>query len=138
MNEEEFAEKVETITGNLAKMLIDKNRSYGGAALDPVRVFSKASPVEQIRARIDDKLSRIFRGDDTYEEDNDIVDLMGYLVLLVIAETNRQDVFGRTKQPDSVIEDDLREKAKSRCRLPDTSFKQSDMFDIFKPGEYLD
>lgn len=40
-------------------LLIEKNRKYGNSALNPVRVFSKASADEQILVRMDDKLSRI-------------------------------------------------------------------------------
>jgi hypothetical protein len=71
----------------LKAMLLLKNAAYGNAALDPVRVFSRADPVEQIRVRIDDKLSRLSRG---REVDDDVVlDLLGYLVLLRIATKDR-------------------------------------------------
>jgi chromosome segregation ATPase len=66
----------------LCAMLIKKNQSYGNSAFEPLRMFSKASTREQLLVRIDDKLSRLarsieFPGDDT------IVDLAGYLVLLL-------------------------------------------------------
>ena len=69
----------------IAVMLIDKNISYGDSALDPVRIFSKADPREQLHVRIDDKLNRLMKGTD-YPGDNDIDDLIGYLVLLKIAK----------------------------------------------------
>ena len=69
----------------LSNMLIEKNRSYGNSALDPVRVFSSADNIEQLNVRIDDKLSRMMRGKE-YRGDNDLDDLMGYLVLLSIAK----------------------------------------------------
>jgi hypothetical protein len=69
----------------IAQMLIEKNITYGDSALDPVRIFSKADPVEQLRVRIDDKLSRLMKGTE-YVGDNDIDDLIGYLVLLKIAK----------------------------------------------------
>lgn len=69
----------------IAQMLIDKNIAYGDSALDPVRIFSKVDPVEQLRVRIDDKLSRLMKGTE-YVGDNDIDDLIGYLVLLKIAK----------------------------------------------------
>jgi hypothetical protein len=60
-----------------------------GAVLDPVRLFSKASPVEQLLVRIDDKISRIARGDfsKVKEEDLKVVtkDLLGYLILIRVA-----------------------------------------------------
>jgi hypothetical protein len=80
----------------IAHMLIKKNIAYGNSALEPVRIFSKADPREQLHVRIDDKLSRIMRGTE-YIGDNDIDDLIGYLVLLKIAkakELNRQEVYG--------------------------------------------
>jgi len=45
-----------------------------------VRIFSKATPEEGLRIRIDDKLSRIARGDAAGEDT--ILDLAGYLILL--------------------------------------------------------
>ena len=75
---------------SIAQMLIEKNISYGDSALDPVRIFSKASPIEQLHVRIDDKLSRLMKGAEMVG-DNDIDDLIGYLILLKIAkEKNEQ------------------------------------------------
>lgn len=67
----------------IAEMLIEKNRAYGNSALQPVRVFSKASSEEQLLVRIDDKLSRLARGSAAGEDV--VADLIGYLVLLRIA-----------------------------------------------------
>jgi hypothetical protein len=69
----------------IAQMLIEKNIAYGDSALDPVRIFSKANPIEQLHVRIDDKLSRLMKGTD-YVGDNDIDDLIGYLILLKVAK----------------------------------------------------
>jgi hypothetical protein len=66
-------------------MLQEKNVAYGDSALDPVRIFSKSNAIEQLLVRIDDKLSRFARGKE-YPGDNDIDDLIGYLVLLKIAK----------------------------------------------------
>ena len=67
----------------LKAMLLEKNRKYGDSALNPCRVFSRANAVEQILVRIDDKLSRIRnrQGDD---DEDAVMDLAGYLVLLMI------------------------------------------------------
>lgn len=59
--------------------LLEKNKSYGGSVFDPVRIFSKVDIVEQINVRMDDKLSRLARGND-YGEDVE-KDLLGYLLL---------------------------------------------------------
>jgi len=69
----------------IAQMLIEKNISYGDSALDPVRIFSKANPIEQLHVRIDDKLSRLMKGTEMVG-DNDIDDLIGYLILLKLAK----------------------------------------------------
>lgn len=66
----------------LGEMLLEKNAAYGDSALNPLRVFSRADAAEQIRVRIDDKLSRLARGSDAGEDV--IGDLLGYLVLLVV------------------------------------------------------
>ena len=69
---------------SIARMLIGKNKAYGDSALSPLRVFSKASAQEQILVRIDDKLSRLSRGAAAGEDV--VLDLIGYLVLLRIAQ----------------------------------------------------
>ena len=66
------------------RILLAKNAAYGNSALQPVRIFSKADAIEQIRVRIDDKLSRIARGQAAGEDVT--LDLIGYLVLLRVAE----------------------------------------------------
>ena len=82
--ESRFDESVwDTLIG-IFFLLIEKNRKYGDSALNPVRIFSKASNIEQLHTRIDDKLSRIKNAQD--DEDEDVIaDLIGYLVLLTIA-----------------------------------------------------
>lgn len=72
------------VCNDMAWFLIDKNRAYGNSALDPVRIFSSSDNVEQLKVRIDDKLSRFARGGE-FPGDNDIDDLIGYLVLLKVA-----------------------------------------------------
>jgi hypothetical protein len=68
----------------LSAFLIKKNAAYGDSALDPVRIMSSADPAEQIRVRMDDKLSRLMRGS-TGGEDA-LKDLVGYWVLMRVAE----------------------------------------------------
>lgn len=79
-----FRRDVELTLSGIGEMLVSKNERYGNSALDPVRIFSRAETAEQIKVRIDDKLSRLARG--TGEETEDVeLDLLGYLVLLRIA-----------------------------------------------------
>lgn len=77
------ADQIDRECSALADMLKSKNAAYGNSALDPIRIFSQADAVEQIRVRIDDKLSRLKRGSAAGEDV--IIDLLGYLVLLRIA-----------------------------------------------------
>lgn len=79
-----FEQKLDAVLDSIRKMLLDKNRKYGNSALSPIRVFSKAEPLEQIAVRMDDKLSRIksAQGDDLEDAK---LDLIGYLVLEAIA-----------------------------------------------------
>lgn len=81
---EEFRNSVDSVLKLVRKTLLAKNRAYGNSALDPIRVFSKADPIEQLNVRIDDKLSRIVSGD---KSEDVTLDLIGYLVIKRIAET---------------------------------------------------
>jgi hypothetical protein len=74
------------VCDTIKELLLAKNKRYGDSALNPVRVFSKANPLEQLKVRIDDKLSRLKNAQD--DEDEDVVnDLLGYLVLYKIAQS---------------------------------------------------
>lgn len=76
---------------NLADMLISKNKAYGDSALSPRRIFSRSDAVEQIKVRIDDKLSRManMKSDVDAMGEDVCVDLLGYLILLRIAIKRR-------------------------------------------------
>ncbi len=74
---------IKGVLTDTAKLLKAKNKKYGNSALNPIRVFSSADSVEQIKVRIDDKLSRIANQNKNDDEDA-IKDLIGYLVLLTI------------------------------------------------------
>ncbi len=90
------ADLIRTECETIAGMLLEKNRAYGNSALNPVRVFSTADPVEQLRVRIDDKLSRLARG--SGDGEYTILDLIGYLVLLRIATRGSAQLFGNPEQ----------------------------------------
>ena len=67
-------------------LLLEKNRKYGNSALEPIRVFSAATTVEQLLVRIDDKLKRIrTMGIAVAPDEDTIKDLIGYLILLRVA-----------------------------------------------------
>ena len=73
----------------IKNLLLQKNEAYGDSALNPIRIFSSADSTEQIKVRIDDKLSRLKRGAAAGEDV--ITDLIGYLVLLKIANKKAAD-----------------------------------------------
>ena len=83
----ETQQKISDICDNIKTLLLAKNKAYGNSAIEPVRIFSKASPEEQILVRLDDKLSRIAKGSEFPGEDV-IDDTIGYLVLLKVVRNS--------------------------------------------------
>lgn len=78
-------EEIKIVCTEIQDMLVRKNESYGDSALNPVRIFSRVDAMEQLKVRLDDKLSRLSRGNgDDFSEDVEL-DLLGYLILLRIA-----------------------------------------------------
>ena len=76
--------KIAKACEEIKQMLLEKNRKYGNSVLEPVRIFSHSDNVEQIKVRIDDKLSRI-QSSQTDDTEDTLNDLIGYLILLKIA-----------------------------------------------------
>ena len=77
-------ERISDKCDSIKELLQLKNKNYGNSAIAPLRIFSKGDPIEGLLVRCDDKLSRIkttgFR--DTGEDQ--VIDLIGYLVLISI------------------------------------------------------
>ena len=97
----EFKSKIAAALLDIENMLCEKNAAYGNSALEPLRVFSRADSVEQLRVRVDDKLSRLARGGEVAGEDT-LLDLIGYLVLLLVAQ--RQAKPARPSFMDEVVD----------------------------------
>jgi len=76
--------KIEAVCTNLGNLLKAKNKAYGDSALSPKRIFSKSSGESSILSRIDEKISRIENSEELRK--NDVTDLTGYLILLLIAK----------------------------------------------------
>jgi hypothetical protein len=81
---EKFKKELRAVLDDDFNFLVEKNRQYGDSALDPLRIFSQASTKEQIFVRMDDKLSRIKRGDSKIEDN--FRDLRNYMNLLEVLE----------------------------------------------------
>ena len=88
-----------TVLDEIKEMLLEKNKRYGDSALNPVRIFSKADPLEGLRCRMDDKLSRI-RTMDPEDSEDAYLDLLGYLVLHRVAtmQLHRSPTLTLTRQ----------------------------------------
>lgn len=85
----ETQEEISKVCDEIKEMLIEKNRKYGDSALNPIRIFAKSDTVEQLKVRIDDKLNRFknMQQDDTEDVINDLI---GYLILLKVAEGSEE------------------------------------------------
>ena len=82
--------EITAVCTEILDLLLEKNRKYGDSALNPKRIFSKADAVEQIKVRLDDKISRLMNQQNDDDEDV-VMDLMGYLVLLRVALKRRKE-----------------------------------------------
>ena len=81
--QESVQDQIKIVLKNIGSLLIEKNRKYGNSAICPVRIFSRSDSEEQIKVRIDDKLTRISNHQN--DEDEDVyLDLVGYLILLMV------------------------------------------------------
>lgn len=76
------------VIDSIEQMLIDKNRKYGDAALNPQQTFASCDAIELINVRIDDKLNRIKNRQNDEDEDPEL-DLLGYLLLKQIAKLRK-------------------------------------------------
>ena len=79
-----FEKNLNSILNSIGKFLKEKNKRYGNSALEPSNMFFKGNSEEGLRIRIDDKLKRINNSDVLRK--NDIVDLIGYLIILCITK----------------------------------------------------
>ena len=84
MQEERFNELKDSVLNSVSEVLIEKNRKYGNAALEPIGLFYKGDSVTSIAIRIDDKISRVRNAEELRK--NDMFDLLGYGLLLGISQ----------------------------------------------------
>lgn len=94
VNQEIFEVNVKKELDVVLSTLVRKNKDYGDAAMNPVRIFSEVDAKTGLLVRIDDKLSRIKSVGLTSATEDSVLDLIGYLVLLKIKikeETMNQD-----------------------------------------------
>jgi len=75
----------------IEQLLLKKNKAYGNSVADPINIFSDLENIEQLNVRIDDKLSRLKRGEVFGNEDTEL-DLIGYLILKRCVQRRNEDV----------------------------------------------
>lgn len=73
------------ITEAIKDLLLYKNQKYGDSAINPKGIFYKGDSTNSILIRLDDKLARIMTNTDAVPRVNDIADIIGYSVLLLIS-----------------------------------------------------
>lgn len=83
LEDEKLNQSLKNYLKEIGTLLIQKNRKYGNAALNPCRIFSKTNKVEQLLVRCDDKLNRI-KNRQNDEDEDPIKDLIGYLILILV------------------------------------------------------
>lgn len=76
-------------SAEVTNLLLAKNEAYGDSALNPANIFAKGDAVENLCARIDDKLMRIKSRGINDETEDTVQDLIGYLILLKVALRRR-------------------------------------------------
>jgi hypothetical protein len=84
LSHEKFKELLANELDEIFEMLVSKNKAYGNSALEPIRAHSKSDPIEQLNVRMDDKLSRLVRGEAAGEDAS--MDYVGYYFLKKVAE----------------------------------------------------
>ena len=91
-------DKIEIKCRDLKELLLSKNSSYGDSALEPLGVFSKCSASTGIKVRLDDKLKRIANAGIVQETEDTLIDIAGYIILLMIAKDNESNDIQRRLQ----------------------------------------
>jgi hypothetical protein len=81
----------------IKELLLKKNSDYGNSALQPGGIFSHLDRIEALKARIDDKLNRIKNVGVHGATEDTVMDLAGYLILLMIALDNESDNISKHK-----------------------------------------
>lgn len=83
-------EKIIEICDSIKDLLLYKNERYGDSALNPKNIFYKGDSTNSIKIRLDDKLARIINNKSEIRV-NDVSDLIGYEILLLISMNVTKD-----------------------------------------------
>ena len=84
-------DNIENKCQELKDLLLRKNDAYGDAALQPLGVFSSCNASEGIKVRLHDKLKRIANAGLVEDTEDTLIDIAGYIILLMIAKDNESN-----------------------------------------------
>jgi len=73
---------------DIIKMLLEKNIAYSNSAMDPLNILSTATPEEQIKMHIDNKLTRL-KYQKEFQNEDSLKDLAGYVILLMVLKKSQ-------------------------------------------------
>jgi len=90
-------DKIKIKCKEIESLLIDKNNKYGDSALDPLHIFSSCDASTSIKVRLDDKLKRIANAGIVEDTEDTLIDIAGYIILLMIAKDNESNNIPRHK-----------------------------------------
>ena len=76
-------QKIADVCDERKNILLYKNEKYGDSALHPNNVFYKGDSTNSIKIRLDDKIGRVKNCKET--RINDVADIIGYCVLLLVS-----------------------------------------------------
>ena len=91
-------DKIKIKCREIQDLLLDKNKKYGDSALEPLGVFSECNASTGIKVRLDDKLKRISNAGLTQDTEDTLIDIAGYIILLMIAKDNESNDIQRRLQ----------------------------------------
>lgn len=78
-------QKIHEIMGAMKDLLLYKNQKYGDSAINPKKIFYKGDATNSILIRLDDKIGRVMSNTEEKPRVNDVADIIGYCVLLLIS-----------------------------------------------------
>lgn len=94
-NVTESQKKIIEVCDGIKDLLLYKNEKYGDSALHPNNIFYKGNATNSIKIRLDDKIGRIRNSGET--RFNDVSDLIGYSVLLLVSMGVNKEDFEKLK-----------------------------------------
>lgn len=89
--------KIREITDAMQDLLLYKNNKYGDSAINPKKIFYKGDSTNSILIRLDDKLGRVMSNTEEKPRVNDVADIIGYCVLLLISMGVRAEDIAKFK-----------------------------------------